>query len=563
MKFLTIAALVLLCLDATLNAQNHALPLVYPSLSPVSAAPGGSGFTLTVNGTGFVTGAVLNWNGSARPTTVLSGSSLQASISSADISHRGTASITVANPAPGGGVSNVVYFPVRPRFNAAAFAPEPGISTATGPIAVGDFNGDGRPDVVVVENSGLASTLSYYRGLGDGTLSPAVTTASNFPIEYLITGDFNGDGKLDLFAGSPGNQGGGIATGLTFLGNGAGHFMQHQDFSGGGDFPGATAATGDLNGDGILDIVYTSEIGGEYTMFIYLGNGDGSFTRKTSVDIGFTVGATGIGDFNRDGKLDLAVQSTLNGGGVSIFLGNGDGTFHSPSSFPVSGSPVVADVNGDSNLDVLTEKSVLLGDGSGGFTVLSANLATTMTLGDFNGDGKLDVAGLEEGNTSSLELFLGNGDGTFQPSTSFGFPLAQTSEPALPLADFNRDGLLDLATPGATSTLVGLQTTLRVSTSAIRFGSHKIGTTSKAQTITLTNVSITGVSITGIAVTGTNPGDFPDQNHCGTGLAPGVSCNILVAFKPTGTGARSASITVSYFGLDSPQIVTLTGFGFN
>jgi hypothetical protein len=186
-----------------------------------------------------------------------------------------------------------------------------------------------------------------------------------------------------------------------------------------------------------------------------------------------------------------------------------------------------------------------------------------MTLGDFNGDGNLDVAGLEVGNTSSLEFFLGNGDGTFQPSTSFGFSLAQNIVPILPLADFNRDGLLDVATPGVTSTLIGLQTNLSVSRSAISFGSQKIGTTSKPQTITLTNVGITRVPITSITVTGSNPGDFPDQNHCGSGLAPGTSCTILVAFRPTVTGARSASITISYSGVDSPQTVALTGFGFN
>jgi hypothetical protein len=550
-------------LAATLSAQNSAVPLVNQPLVPASALPGTAGFTLTLNGTGFASTAVVKWNGSPRTTTVLSSSSLQASISSVDISHRGTASITVTNPTPGGGVSNVVYFPVRPKFTSAAFAPEPGIDTVTGPIAVGDFNGDGRPDLVVSQNSGLSSTLSFYRGLGDGTFSPAVTTASNFPLQYLIVGDFNGDGKLDLFAGSSGNVGGGVATGIAFLGNGAGHFLQQPAFESGGDFPGAPAAAADLNGDGILDIIFSSEIGGQYTTFIYLGNGDGSFTRKTSMDIGFTVGAVDIGDFNHDGKLDLAIQSTLNSGGVSIFLGNGDGTFHSPSSFPGSGGPVVADINGDGNLDVLTETSVLLGDGSGGFSVLSAQLATTMTLGDFNGDGNLDVAGLEVGNTSSLEFFLGNGDGTFQPSTSFGFSLAQNIVPALPLADFNRDGLLDVATPGITSTLIGLQTNLSVSRSAISFGSQKIGTTSKPQTITLTNVGTTRVPITSITVTGSNPGDFPDQNHCGSGLAPGTSCNILVAFRPTVTGTRSASITISYSGVDSPQTVALTGFGFN
>src|SRR5437016_4184159 len=106
---LAIGVLTLVCsgiADLHLWAQSP-VPLVNQPLVPAAAAPGGPGFTLTVNGTGFVSGSVVNWNASPRPTTFISGSQLTASIATADIATAGTASVTVVNPTPGGGTSNV------------------------------------------------------------------------------------------------------------------------------------------------------------------------------------------------------------------------------------------------------------------------------------------------------------------------------------------------------------------------------------------------------------------------------------------------------------------------
>src|SRR5579863_4896107 len=89
------------------NSSNNPVPLVNQPLSPSAAAPGGAGFTLTVNGAGFVAGSVVNWNGSARTTTFDNSLKITASILASDIAAIGTASVTVVNPAPGGGTSNV------------------------------------------------------------------------------------------------------------------------------------------------------------------------------------------------------------------------------------------------------------------------------------------------------------------------------------------------------------------------------------------------------------------------------------------------------------------------
>src|SRR5579884_3732315 len=106
--FIWAAALI----GSTLAAQTNPVPLLNNPLVPDAAAPGSGGFTLTVNGTGFVSSSVVNWNGSPRATTFVSASQVTAAILAADVATAGTASVTVVNPGPGGGASNVAFFPI-------------------------------------------------------------------------------------------------------------------------------------------------------------------------------------------------------------------------------------------------------------------------------------------------------------------------------------------------------------------------------------------------------------------------------------------------------------------
>ena len=554
MKRVICLSAVLLSLCATLCAVNNPKPVVNQPLVPASAAPGAAGFTLTVNGTGFVTGAVVKWNGNARTTTFISSSSLQATILSTDVAHAGTASVTVSNPTPHGGASNVVYFPVHGSTPSVAFAPEPNVAPLAGPIAVGDFTGDNKLDLVVGQTSpdGTTGSILYYKGQGNGGFATPITTTSSLPVQQLLVGDFNGDGKLDVMIGTK-NGAFGPAEGIAFINVGSGNFTEKTAF-GTGDF-GGPLAIADLNGDGILDVVFGSEVQGAGTVYFYLGNGDGTFTLKSSQSMNNSVGFAAIGDFNGDGKLDVAVPE---GPQMDVFLGNGDGTFQPfvPYTTTCGGTAAAADLNGDGKLDlVLGNLCVLLGKGDGTFTVGTGNGsgAAPIAIGDFNGDGKLDVVG------PGGQVYLGNGDGTFQNPTTTTF--ATNASATIPFGDFNRDGQLDLAIIGSSSVQIGLQTSLRVTPGSLSFGSHKVGTTSAKQAVTLTDVGSKSVPITSIAISGTNAGDFSQQNNCGVGLQSGKSCTANVVFKPTATGARSATLTITYSGVDTPQTVALSGTG--
>jgi hypothetical protein len=519
-------------------AQPNPVPVVYQPLIPMTAKPGSGQFTLTINGTGFAPSAVATWNGSTRITSFISSKQVQVQINAADVANPGTGLVSIVNPAPGGGTSNTVFFPIQTPAPFAVFSAASGFSGSDVSVE-GDFNNDGLADVAVFNNnSGLF--IDTYLGKGDGTFNTAFPNHSLVPVTSMVTGDFKGHGKFGLAVLD------GIGNTAIFPNYGNGVFIQKQVFRSSN----SGLATGDFNGDGKLDLVVSG-----WNPAIFLGNGDGTFGSAQRLQIscsGNPCGAPAVGDFNGDGKLDLAVIDSS--GGVFVALGNGDGTFQRPVDYAVAygGSAVaVADVNGDGKLDIITNGlSVLLGNGDGTFTnaggVRINNATSAPLLGDFNGDGKLDVA------VSGIWLLLGNGDGTFQNPIQ----VASDNATTLAMGDFNSDGKLDLVGHS-----LYLQIPLILSPASLNFGNQNVGTKSPPQNATALNIGSSALPITNVSIGGSNPQDFAQTNNCPSSLPSGANCKIAVTFQPQAGGPRSATLSISYQGLGSPQTVSLSGVG--
>ncbi|WP_446742445.1 beta strand repeat-containing protein [Silvibacterium acidisoli] len=319
-------------------------------------------------------------------------------------------------------------------------------------MAVGDFNGDGIPDLVAT--NGLIGVLL---GAGDGTFSLFSYPPTGSQPGTPVVGDFNGDGILDLAVPEVADN-----TVSILLGSGDGNFTLKSSPSVGSN-P-SSAVVGDFNNDGNADLAVVN--GNDNTLSILLGNGDGTFTLKSSPAVGSNPASVTAGDFNGDGILDLATADCgtchqgFGGNTLTILLGKGDGTFTLSSSPEVGYGPssvAAGDFNGDGITDLAVTNSddytlsILLGKGDGTFTLKTTFAvgiqSTSIVVNDFNGDGVTDLA-IANSYDSNLQILTGKGDGTFSIITT---PKILTPE-SLVVADFNGDGAPDLAAPSATNT---------------------------------------------------------------------------------------------------------------
>ena len=430
---------------------------------------GGVAPTLTVNGEGFYAGSQVLWNGSALATNFVNTGQLTVTVPGSNVASLGAASISVANKNSAN--SNVDFFQISDPVTAVSLG-RTDEATGVNPNAIiaADFNGDHKLDLAIA--NGGSNTVSIFLGNGDGTFTISETPGTGGVPHSLAVGDINQDGKLDLAVANTGD--GNVSV---LLGNGDGTFQAQATYAVGNAPVSVIAA--DFDRDGKLDLAAANH--NDATVSILLGNGDGTFqvpapsyAAVPAAAASKDVASLSVGDFNGDNKLDLAVTNPSNDT-VSVLLGNGEGTFQAPVTYSTGNSgdhPVAVsavDVNGDGKLDLavtnLNAKNVviLLGNGNGTFTATGPVSATSgaqtgpsaIATGDFNADGKIDLAITNQGN-NTVSILFGNGNGVFQSAVEF---TTGNFAEGVAAGDFIGNGRLDLAVAdhGAGSVSIMLQ----------------------------------------------------------------------------------------------------------
>jgi hypothetical protein len=340
-----------------------------------------------------------------------------------------------------------------------AFSSPMSYSVGRGPngLAAADFNHDGIQDLVAV--NAADNTFSYLQGNGDGTFRAptnfSMSSAAGALPSAITAADFNRDGNFDLAVTHPTSTASGFGNTVTIhIGDGAGRFSNGGTFTTGGSDTDITG--GDFNEDGKADLA----VGAcdQQSVFVHLGNGDGTFRLVTQVFVGGCGGGSLLSvtatDFNDDRHLDL-VASGIGDNTVTSLPGNGAGGFGQPKVSSVDRSPIAAaagDFNRDGKLDLAVASfnegvvDILGGDGGGSFTRAGAlnvgRAPLDVWTADFNEDGDLDLL-VTNTQSDGVSVLPGVGGGQFNEQLTFD---AGSSPPVrAAVSDFNRDGLPDVA----------------------------------------------------------------------------------------------------------------------
>jgi len=435
-----------------------------------------------------------------------------------------------------------------------------GLSAEGFPV-VGDWNNDGKLDVAFV-SIGSPAVLTVYLGNGDGTFTEGNSYAVMYGLQYVSAADLDGDGNLDLILG----EGNGGSYGPDYnsagfmqvlMGRGDGSFAGAQVYlnghlSIGGNLGPQSFATADFHGKGFVDVLGVSGSGLE----MLTGNGSGAFTTSTAISTSGVYAVTAA-DMNGDGKTDAVfVEYSSSGNEVAVALGNGDGTFQPatttllPATTGTGETLTVGDFNGDGKPDVIVTEGAAVyllpnqGNGQLGAPALidtEANPVQGAAAADLRGNGKMDLVLAEStpilpSSAGAVNVLLGNGDGTFQPDVSYS---VNYSPLAIAIGDMNNDGKPDLVVASANSAYTA--TNLYVLPGK---GDGSFGT---AVTSSLPEAYITSLAIADFNGDG-NP-DVVAGACCGSTFTTVAYGNGTGAF-PTIYGLPLGASTVSVVGVD-------------
>jgi hypothetical protein len=320
-------------------------------------------------------------------------------------------------------------------------------------LAIGDLNGDGKPDLAVAngtvdsEDEDAVGTVSIRLNRGDGTFEPRRDYNAGPGPAAIAIGDLNGDSKPDIaVAGWDGAV-------STLFNKGDASFRVEHDYATGDRT--TSIAIADLNGDGALDLAAT--VAEDGTLDVLLNKGDSTFASPVTYAAGQDPWAVAAGDLNGDSAADLAVVSNSESSVVSVFFNDGKGAFAGRRDFAAGREPVsvaIGDLNGDGKPDLAISHfgsvfrsnvvSVLVNDGRAGFGSKRdypvAEGFGRIAIGDVSGDGKPDIVTSND-DSNRLSLLVNAGGGRFLPVLAY--PTGELPQDVA-LGDLNGDGRLDL-----------------------------------------------------------------------------------------------------------------------
>jgi len=463
-------------------------------------------------------------------------------------------------------VSVCAQFETRASFTAGTIT---GSEFSPYSLVVGDFNRDGKLDVAVVENGRYSGNVMILLGNGDGTFTAGTSYVVAVQPFYATAGSFRNNGILDLVVSDSRRN-----YVYVMLGNGDGTFQSPVSYPTSGES--IMVGVGDFNGGGKTDILALEGYNCN-CVEVLPGRGDGTFGTPVTTALPYSQSgyAVAVGDFNGDGKLDVALTGeSLPVLQVAILLGNGDGTFRADGYYPVSSDPfsiAAGHFRGGTTSDLAVANllgnsiSALLGNGDGTFQQAvnyDTWFPTWVAVGDLNGDGKEDLVAANSGSpgndlASTVSVFMGNGDGTFQPSVAY--PAGRLLN-YVAIGDFNGDHKPDLVAVGGSSVITLLNTGV-VSfspTTPLTFPTQLIGTTSAPQTAMLTNNGTSPLTISSVTSSGK---PFHMQTTCGGSIAPGGNCTITATFTAAAEDVTTGTVSIHDSASSKPQVVELVGTG--